>query len=257
MSAPTPSSPERDNLAAAPGDLPETPLPEPADAAYAALPGTPGLVAVAEALLKEPSRIVFELSRGRCLRVIALLVGIIVVCLLAYGVTVGLFSGDRQLWAAPVKITAGSLLTMVICFPSLAIFSCLAGARVRMPEVLGALVSLVALYSILLLGFAPVSWVFSQATNSVAFMGSLHLVFWAIGLYYGFRFFRGLFRKLDGRRAGHLTVWGIIFVMVSLQMVTFLRPIIGSSGDFLSHEKKFFVVHWQETIEGETRPVEK
>jgi len=106
----------------------------------------------------------------------------------------------------------------------------------------------VALYSILLLGFGPVSWVFSQATNSVAFMGFIHIAFWVIGLYYGMRFLFGAFHHVDGGGSRHLAVWTVIFLVVSLQMTTYLRPIVGSSDVLFTPEKKFFLAHWQETI---------
>ena len=212
------------------------------------LKGAPNLFSVMEALLKEPGRVVFELSRGRGAPVTIVTLLIAVICLAGYGFTVGVFSGGDQLWAAPAKIVSGALLTILICFPSLAIFTCLTGANTKMREVFGAQVCMVALYSILLLGFGPVSWVFSQATNSVAFMGFIHIAFWVIGLYYGLRFLYGTFHFLDGRNSRHLVVWTVIFLVVSLQMTTYLRPIVGSSEALFTQEKKFFLAHWAETI---------
>ena len=253
-----PDSPDPDHPAERLDDVIVEEWPErrpPADliqAHFEPLNGTPGLLGVAEALLKEPGRVIFELSRGRAAPVTLLMLLIAGVCLTGYGLTVGVFSGGDQLWAAPAKHDAGALLTILICFPSLAIFSCLAGATTKLREVFGALVSVVALYSILLLGFGPVSWVFSQATDSVACMGVIHLLFWIIGLYYGCRLLFGTFGFLDGRNTRHLGVWTVIFLVVSLQMTTYLRPIVGSSEKLLTSEKKFFLAHWAETIQSST-----
>ena len=41
--------------------------------------------------------------------------------------------------------------------------------------------------ALLLIGFAPVAWIFSQSTDSIAFMGALHLILWAIGISFGLR----------------------------------------------------------------------
>jgi hypothetical protein len=240
-----------DNQPDQPGDL-ERPhrvrRPSFIKAHFGPLKGPPDFLVVMEALLKEPGRVVFELSKGRGAPVTIASLLIAIICLAGYGFTVGVFSGGAQLWAAPAKIVVGALLTILICFPSLAIFSCLSGANARMREVFGALVCMVALYSVLLLGFGPVSWVFSQATQSVAFMGLIHIIFWAIGLYYGMRFLCGTFQFLDGRNSRHLGVWIVIFLVVSLQMTTYLRPIVGSSEALFTQEKKFFLAHWAETV---------
>ena len=42
---------------------------------------------------------------------------------------VGDFSGGTQLWAAPLKIAGGTLLTAAICLPSLYVLACLGGAH--------------------------------------------------------------------------------------------------------------------------------
>jgi heme/copper-type cytochrome/quinol oxidase subunit 1 len=44
-----------------------------------------------------------------------------------------------------------------------------------------------------------------------------------------------------------LTIWSIVFLLVTLQMTTTLRPILGRSEVFLSQEKKFFLQHWGES----------
>jgi hypothetical protein len=40
------------------------------------------------------------------------------------------------------------------------------------------------------------------------------------------------------------------FVIVSLQMMTTLRPIVGTSRTFFPTEKKFFLAHWFESMSG-------
>ena len=88
------------------------------------------------------------------------------------------------------------------------------------------------------------AWVFSQSTNSLAVMGLLHLSFWAVATFFGWRFLRNGFTHLSAKSGGALVVWMIIFVTVCLQMTTALRPILGTSDSFLPKEKKFFLAHW-------------
>jgi len=218
---------------------------------YAGMSKKPGLLSTAETLLRHPGQVLYELREGRAASATLMLLGVAVVCLLAYGFTMGMFSFGRQLWAAPVKLAVGLLGSALICAPSLVIFTCLSGSKTSIADVLRMLAGLLAMASLLLLGFGPVSWIFSQSTESVGFMGFLHIAFWGIGVYYGLRFLFGATRFSDGTQVGHLRVWSIIFVLVCLQMTTTLRPLIGESDRLLQTEKKFFLTHWGETMCGE------
>jgi hypothetical protein len=95
-----------------------------------------------------------------------------------------------------------------------------------------------------------VAWIFSQSTDSLAVMGMLHLLFWIIGLWFGVRLIKGLAAcaNADAPALGHLKVWIVIFVLVSLQMSSALRPLIGTASTLLPAEKRFFLQHWVETM---------
>src|SRR5207237_4113026 len=101
---------------------------------------------------------------------------------------IGAQSGGAQMWIAPAKLGVGTLLAVLICLPRLYIFTCLGGIDAQLRSVCGALFAAVCLSSILLIGFAPVAWIFSQSTDSIAFMGALHLLFWLLGIFLGLRF---------------------------------------------------------------------
>ena len=207
-----------------------------------------GLFAAIEAILRQPRRILFSLRQPGSGNLIFALLLIAVVCSLVYGVVVGAFSGHVQYWAAPVKIACGLILSALICLPSLYIFSCLSGAQARLVEVVGLIAGLLALMTVLLIGFAPVAWVFSQSTDSLPAMGAVHLIFWSIATYFGLRFLCAGFAQLSGRSGG-LRVWMIIFLLVMVQMTTAMRPIVGTADTLMPTEKKFFVKHWIEQLE--------
>lgn len=137
------------------------------------------------------------------------------------------------------------MLSAMICLPSLYIFSCLGGVRAQLGEVCGLLAAFLALMTILLIGFAPVAWVFSQSTASIGAMGALHLLFWFIATGFGLRLLERGFR-CHGIQGGMIKIWTVIFLLVALQMTTALRPFVGKAPTLLPTTKQFFVAHWME-----------
>jgi len=211
----------------------------------------PNAVVAIEAILRHPRRVMFQLRQPNAGKLIAAMLFVSIVCSLIYGVVVGTFSGGTQLWAAPVKIAGGLVISALICLPSLYIFTCLSGSQARLVEVCGLLAGLLMLTTILLIGFAPVAWVFSQSTESLAWMGTLHLIFWFIATVFGLRFLETGFSHSNARSHVGFHTWAIIFLLVMLQMTTALRPILGTSDTFLPTQKQFFGTHWADCLKAQ------
>ncbi|MEO5917677.1 MAG: hypothetical protein ABIS50_25830 [Luteolibacter sp.] len=215
---------------------PEAPLPEKLD-----------LKTLFEALLRRPRDLVVRLAEpnhgatGR----FALMA---VISILLFGFVLGCFAKHEQLWAAPVKITAGLVFSGLICFPSLYIFSTLAGARVSISQLAACLAGALALAGLLLLGFAPAMWIFAESTDSLGFMGSLSIGAWIIAVVFALRFLKSVIFTTGGTQKGPLAIWSAVFLLVTLQMTTSLRPILGRSTLRLTQEKKFFLEHWGDTF---------
>ena len=209
-------------------------------------PGNP--ISLLENLLKFPGRVVHELHQTHAAILTAWLLIFGIVGVGIYGIVVGAQSGGAQMWIAPAKLGLGTLLSVLICLPSLYIFTGLGGIDAQLRSVCGALFAAVCLSSILLIGFAPVAWIFSQSTDSIVFMGALHLLFWIIGIRFGLRLIDASGRFLGATSKAHLKIWSVIFILVCFQMTTTLRPIIAPSKTFLPTEKKFFLAQWLETI---------
>jgi hypothetical protein len=206
----------------------------------------------AEAVLRQPRRVLFQV--GEAGNVTLFLYGLSILGLIAYGLVVGSFSGGEQWWAAPTKIAGGLVVSSLICLPSLYVFSCLAGSRASIRQIIGLVAGLLAVMTLLLIGFAPVAWVFSQSTESVTTMGLLHLLFWGIAMYFATAFFHTGFKELVAAKGeGVRKVWLTVFVVVVLQMSTALRPIIGTSDTYLPSDKRFFLGHWLQSIEAGAR----
>jgi uncharacterized membrane protein YqjE len=214
------------------------------------MPQSLTVISIIETLLKYPARIVHELQNERSRAVIVHLVFLGFLGMAVYGVVVGSLTGGIQMLVAPAKLALGTIIATLICFPSLYIFICLTGVDAPIRSVAGSLFASVCLCALLLIGFAPVAWIFSQSTESVAFMGALHLLFWIVGIAFGLRMIRAMCRYAGARANGHLRIWTIIFLLVCFQMTATLRPIIARSEAFFPNQKKFFVSYWFETITG-------
>jgi hypothetical protein len=208
----------------------------------------PNAFTAIEAILRQPRRVLYQLRQPGGGRLIGAMLMIAVACSLIYGVVIGSFSMGQQLWAAPAKVAGGLLFSALICLPSLYIFSCLSGSRARLVEIIGLVSGLLMLMTLLLIGFAPIAWLFSQSTNSENWMGVLHLVFWGIATIFGMRFLDSGFSQSQARSRAGLNTWAIIFILVVLQMTTALRPIVGTADTLLPRQKKFFLAHWADCL---------
>jgi hypothetical protein len=201
-----------------------------------------------EALLRRPQALVQRLAEGKHNATTCFL-GIAILSFLLFGVVLGCFAKNEQLWAAPLKITSGMLFAGLICFPSLYIFSTLAGARVSIAQLSACLSGALALAGLLLLGFAPAVWIFAESTNWFGFMGALGIGAWLIAVLFALRFLKAAVIATGGTQSGPLTIWCGVFLLVTLQMTTSLRPILGRSEFLLTQEKKFFLQHWSDTFD--------
>ena len=205
-----------------------------------------------EALLRRPYALVERLSAPNhgATGKFALMA---VISILFFGFVLGCFAKHEQLWAAPAKISLGLLLSGLICFPSLYIFATLAGARVGISQLAACLAGALALAGLLLLGFAPAVWIFAESTDSFGFIGTLAIAAWIIAVTFALRFLKSVIFTTGGTQKGPLFIWSIVFLLVTLQMTTSLRPILGRSPVLLTQEKKFFLQHWGDTM-GESLP---
>jgi len=177
--------------------------------------------------------------------------------LMVFGFVVGMFSAGNQLWIAPMKIIMGMGISVLICLPSLYIFSCLSGMDVKWHQITGLMCVLVALTSVLLVGFAPVLWLFSTSSQSISFFGFLCMAVWAVGVLFGIRVVSHASKCMGANTSTHLKVWACIFFVVTLQMSTTLRPIIGTSDKmFHFEEKKFFLQHWMDSENSRVETIE-
>lgn len=208
-----------------------------------------GFRLIFEDLLRRP-KVITEDCRYERLVVVWYFVAVAAVSMLVFGVLLGTFTYGHQLWAAPVKLVGGLVFAGLICFPSLYIFASLAGSRASLLKMGGYMAASLALAGILLLGFAPAVWIIAQGTSSLGLMGALALSAWILALGFGYRILRDGLKETGAKIKTPVVIWAGIFLLVTLQLSTTLRPILGESDDFLTPEKKFFLAHWVGSLNG-------
>lgn len=193
--------------------------------------------------------------------------GLLVACLLlgaVYGALMGLFAAANQgnanqVMASAVKVPLLFLLTLVVTFPSLYVFSALSRSRLNFAATLRLLLIAIAVNLAVLASFGPVTAFFTYSTSSYPFMKVLNVAFFGISGFIGLGF---LWRALEpilgtpeplpppppreGEKDGDawsqkrlysqlrpnpakrvFTMWLVVYGMVGAQMGWLLRPFIG------------------------------
>ena len=210
-----------------------------------------GITEVFECLLKHPHSLIKTIRQSESPGALIGKLVLLALCgFLIFGLTLGSFSFNHQLWAAPLKTILGLSVTTLICLPSLYIFSALTGTSLAIKEIVQGMAGALALIAALLLGFTPVLWVFSQSTDSEPFFGFLVLIAWLIAAFFGTGLLLKMLDHTGTKKKGPLKIWIGIFLLVSLQMSTTLRPIIGESEDLFTSKKRFFLEHWAIEMSG-------
>jgi len=205
-------------------------------------------------LLKKPLSIIHSIDEKKGVRMAPIFI-MTIVSLAFFGFIVGSFNGaTEQMWLAPAKIVSGVLFSSLICLPSLYIFCCIGGLDKKFSTILGIQSCTMAITSLLLIGFSPVIWLFSSSSDSIGFFGFLCIAVWFICLFMGLKFLTKTGRSFGMKHTKHLYLWAGIFTLVTLQMPTTLRPIIGTSDKILHlSEKKFFLQHWIDVLDEDDR----
>jgi hypothetical protein len=165
-----------------------------------------------------------------------------------YGLAMGMFSGGHAVWMAALKVPLIAVASLALCAPSLYVLLGLSGAPVGLRQVAAILSGSACLTSMLLVGFAPVAWLFGVSTTNVQFMILLHIAVCAIGVGYGLRLLgTAVPRGFSGNKV--LVVWTAVFLLVCAQMLTYFRPLLAvSSNGFREESKQFFFDHFLDSM---------
>ena len=174
------------------------------------------------------------------IRAIFLLGGFYGVCMGLYAALRGSYGTGWQMLASAGKIPMLFLLTLLVTFPSLYVFSALSRSSLRFREALLVLVRAIAVSIVLLASFGPITAFFTLSTESYPFIVLLNVAFFAASGFVGLAVLRRtLVAVFDApattaRGGGGDTsrrvfgVWIVVYGAVGAQMGWILRPFIGT-----------------------------
>ncbi|MEI6562850.1 MAG: hypothetical protein WCO42_00930 [bacterium] len=206
---------------------------------------------IVTALLKSPEAVVEVIANGKnALRNGLTLLAAAVVFHAIFGLAMGLFGGWPVALMDAVKGPLTALCALTLCYPALYVFACVGGAPLTFARafVLGA--SCLAMQGLILVGLAPVAWLFSVSTESLSFVTMLVVCIWGVALSFAVRFIAKLQEHALFSKAAGIKTWLFILALVTLQMATCLRPMLTSPKDgWWTGGKLFFLSHFSSTFD--------
>ncbi len=162
------------------------------------------------------------------------------VCYILYGAAAGFFQGGDQILVTALKTPLIILFALLLCLPSLYVFSAVAGAEWNRRTFLALVAGFAGTLALVLLALLPVNWLFSVSSRRLGSAVFIHFVLWFLALSLAWRFLGQSLRQIGAK--GALVFWLFLFCIVSLQTTTFLRPVLErKSGEplFVSGKKSF------------------
>lgn len=154
-----------------------------------------------------------------------------------YGAIIGSFHSWQQALSSAVKLPALYLITLIICFPTLYFFNILFGSQRTFGQHFAMLLIAVAVISVLLFSFAPITLFFLISTFNYQFFTLLNVAILSITGFIGIKFLYQGMRLLAEEdtegieiRMKLLRFWLILYAFVGTQLAWTLRPFFGRPG---------------------------
>jgi hypothetical protein len=195
-----------------------------------------------ESVFKEADQLCQETMQTVALRPKVLtLIGYAVAGSALYGVTMGLNSSLSQAAVSAIKVPTLFLLTLCICLPTLHFIGLLFGSTIQFSQSFVILLSRIALTSILLGAFAPISLLFLASGSTYPFLLLMHVSIFAFcgaaGLYSIHRNFAFIRTHMPDYQAATiadhvLKVWMFLYMFVGSQTAFVLCPFIDRQPTF-------------------------
>ncbi|HEV7503732.1 MAG TPA: hypothetical protein VGS07_02355 [Thermoanaerobaculia bacterium] len=232
--------------------------PTPAETPAQAPPQPVSLSAAFHDLLTHPLAILERAPGTGVGPALALLAGSAVLWVL-YGAAAGFFQGGTQILVAALKAPLIILVALLLCLPSLFVFSAMAGTRWTVRTFLAVLAGFAGTLAMVLLALLPVSWLFSASSRHLSTAMIFQFLLWVVGLVLSEKFLRKALAAL-GTRPSALALWMGLFLLVSLQVATMLRPVLlrkPGGGVFVTGKKSFLEQMWYVFDKDETVPLKK
>jgi len=198
-----------------------------------------GLAGLFDELLTRPLAFIHRARNGGRTSPLRLLAASLL-CYALYGAAAGFFQGGDQILVAALKAPLIIGFTLLLCVPSLYVFSAVAGAAWTRRSFVALLAGFAATLALVLLALLPISWLFASSSRHLGAASFIQFALWLVALRLAWRFLgEGL--RTSGAHGG-MVVWLLLFCVVSLQAATVLRPVLfrkPGGAIFVSGKKSF------------------
>jgi hypothetical protein len=158
--------------------------------------------------------------------------------LAVYGAVLGSTHSLLQALSSAAKLPLLFLATMLVCLPTLYVFSILFGSNQRLSQTIALVLSAITITSALLLSFASITFFFMLTTSNYQFFKLLNVFFFIMAGIVGMSFLNqgrrivavGDEDKGAWKRGIVSYLWIFLFAFVGSQMAWTLRPFVGYPG---------------------------
>ena len=221
------------------------------------------------ALLSDRERFFDEVVAGTALRAKLRYAAVTIVGLAGFfGLVAGAFSGPAQALSAAIKLPFLFFATFAVCFPAFFVVQVLVGSRLRLLQVVVLVFGALALTSVLLAAFVPITLFFLITGANYYFQHLLNITIAGVsGLFGMYALHEGLSvvceqRGVYPRKA--LTImraWAVLFGFVGIQLAWSLRPFLGDRNQpfrvFGNYQGNFYaaiIYAAKQLVQGEEKP---
>src|SRR2546428_1227641 len=151
-----------------------------------------------------------------------------------FGLVAGAYSGPAQALSAAIKLPFLFFATFAVCFPAFFVVQVLVGSRLRLLQVAVLVFGALALSSVLLAAFVPITAFFLITGANYYFQHLLNIAIAGVaGLFGMYALHQGLSvgcekRGVYPRQAlTNMRAWGVVFAFVGIHFAWRLRPFLG------------------------------
>ena len=221
------------------------------------------------ALLSDRERFFDEVVAGTALRAKLRYAAVTIVGLAGFfGLVAGAYSGPAQALSAAIKLPFLFFATFAVCFPAFFVVQVLVGSRLRLLQVVVLVFGALALTSVLLAAFVPITLFFLITGANYYFQHLLNITIAGVsGLFGMYALHEGLSvvceqRGVYPRKA--LTImraWAVLFGFVGIQLAWSLRPFLGDRNQpfrvFGNYQGNFYaaiIYAAKQLVQGEEKP---
>ena len=171
-----------------------------------------------------------------------------------YGAILGSTHGGLQIISSAFKLPALYLLTLLICLPTLYFMDVVLGSKQTFSQYVALLLASVAMMSVMLFGFAPVTLFFRLSIDDYWFFLLLNIIVLGFTGIVGIGFFyKSMMSLIEKEQLGKasknryklITCWLFLYGFVGSQLGWTLRPFVGSPNQpfalFREIESNFYI----------------